>query len=313
MKKITLASSLVIGLIGAGLFIGCGGGGSSSSDNNNNGGGGSPSAALDTRSVETVSQNIAEIIPGCVFTSSSTATTMDLHNLTAYKAVYSAITMPATHSARAVQNQTIPGECGGDMIVSGTEPNIQIAFNNYCTGGQNITTTINGQLSASVTLTGTGDNQELTSASLSTGSTGITTTTVENGQTTTESLYLNALQYTAGDPNKLTINELKIDSPEEGTYRLTNVTINQYGDPQTGTVEIKSATYYDPEVGAVTLSTSKLPMGDTATGPGSFTISRNGQSATFTTEDVNSGKFDVIQNGKKIGALDCSATLTEIQ
>jgi len=316
MKKITLASGLVIGMIGVGLFIGCGGGGSSSGDNNNNGGGGSPSAALDTRSVETVGQNIAEIIPGCVFTSNSVATTMDLHNLKAYKAVYSAIATPAKRSARAVQNQTIPGNCGnnsGNMIISGTEPNIQITFDHYCTGGENITTTINGQLSASVTMTGTGDNQELTSASLSTGSTGITTTTVENGQTTTESLYLDALQYTAGNPNRLTINELRVNSPEEGTYRLTNVAINQYGDPQTGTVEIQSATYYDPEVGPVTLSTSKLPMGDTATGPGSFTISRNGQSATFTTEDVNSGKFDVVQNGKKIGALDCSATLTEIQ
>lgn len=312
MKKTTLASALVISMIGMGLFIGCGGGGSNN-DSNDNGNGGSVSKALDTRGVETVSQNIAEIIPGCVFTSNSVATTLDIHNIRAYKAVYSAIAKPARRARVAAQNQEIQGSCGGTMTTSGTQGNMQIAFNNYCTGGTNIKTTINGQLNASVTMTGQGENQELSSASLSTGSAGITTTTVEDGQTTTESLYLDALQYTAGNPNRLTINELKVNSPEEGTYRLTNVEVNQYGDTETGTVEIKSATYYDPEVGAVTLSTSKLPMGDTATGPGSFTISKNGQSATFTTDDVNSGKFDVVQNGKKIGALDCSATLTEIQ
>jgi len=31
----------------------------------------------------------------------------------------------------------------------------------------------------------------------------------------------------------------------------------------TGTVQIKNATYYDPDIGAVSISTSAIPMGDT--------------------------------------------------
>jgi len=311
MKRIVLASSLMVGIVGIGLLVGCGGGGSSdNSDNINNGG---SSAALDTRSVETVGQNIAELVPGCVFTSNTVATTLNMHNVRAYKAVYSTLNTPVKQTRQAGGGGTIQGTCGGTMTTSGSESNMQFTFNDYCTGGENIQTTINGTLNATMTMQGTGENQTLQSASLSTGSSGITTTTVENGITTTESLYLDALQYTAGNPNRLTINELKISSTEEGTYRLTNVDINQYGDPETGTVEIKSATYYDPEIGAVTLSTSQLPMGENATGPGSITISRNGQSARFTTDDISTGKFDVVQNGKTIGALDCSATLTEIQ
>jgi hypothetical protein len=311
MKRIVLASSLLIGMVGVGLLVGCGGGGSNDKSNNNNNG--NSSAALDMRSVETVGQNIAELVPGCVFTSNTVATTLNMHNVRAYKAVYSTLTTPVKQTRQAGQGGTMQGTCGGTITTSGTESNMQFTFNNYCTGGENIHTTINGTLSATINMQGSGENQVLQSASVSTGSAGIKTTTVENGIQTTESLYLNALEYTAGNPNRLTINELKITSTEEGTYRLTNVEINQYGDPETGTVEIKSATYYDPEIGAVTLSTSQLPIGENATGPGSFTISRNGESATFKTNDISSAKFDVVQNGKTIGALDCSATLTEIQ
>jgi hypothetical protein len=161
---------------------------------------------------------------------------------------------------------------------------------------------------------GSGDNEELKSANVSTGSGGISAVVVDHGQTTQEKLYLDQLNYTAGNPNRLTIKEFKLDSTQDGTYRLTDVAINQYGDPDTdGTVEVEHATYYDPTEGAVTLTTSKVPVGENASGPGWFTLSRNGQSAKFTTDDIQSGKFDVEQNGKKIGALDCSATLTEIK
>lgn len=318
MKKTTLISSLLIGLIGTALLIGCGGGGSksksdsSSMNQNNEGNGGTThSAILDTRSVERVSTNITEIIPGCVFTSNNVATTMDIHNLKAYTTVYAAITTPRL--SRADQEQRTPGSCGGELIMGGSAEDMKITFDKYCSGSEGIKTTIDGQLNAKITMTDSDENPQIVSASISTGKDGITTTTVENGQTSTESLYLSALHYTAGDPNTITIDELKINSPEDGVYRLTNVQINQYGDSQTGSMEIKNATYYDPEVGAVTLSTSKLPIGENATGSGSFTISKDGQSATFVTDDIDSAKFDVVQNDKKIGVLDCSATLTVIQ
>lgn len=308
MRKITLVSAIAATVLGMGLIVGCGSSGSS--DNNGNNG-----AALDTRSVETVSQNIAELIPGCVFTSNSAASVMNLRTMNSYKAVYSDIvSLKQKKATRGVEGGTYNGSCGGTVTTSGTDTNMQIVFNNYCTGDAAMHTTIQGTLSASVTMSGEGEDAEPVSITASTGSGGIKTTTVENGTTTTETLYLNGFNYDGrGDPKKLTVTEFKIVSSAEGTFRLTNVVVNQYGDPETGTVEVKNATYYDPEIGAVSLSTSRLPMQEDATGPGWVKISRNGQSATFTTDDVSSGKFDVEQNGQKIGALDCSATLAEIE
>ncbi len=314
MKKIVLAGTLAAGIVSMGLMIGCGGSSSGGADNGN--GNPSSSAALDTRAIETMSGNIAELIPGCVFTSNNAATTLNPQSLQAYCAVYSTITEKRTSkSSRGVgTTEPVPGSCGGTMTFNGTENNGEYVFANFCNGSENVKTTINGSIKLSVQMQGSGDDEELKSASVSTGSSGITATVVDHGQTSTESLYLDSLQYTAGNPNRLTIKEFKVISDKEGTYRLTDVAINQYGDPETdGTVEVESATYYDPKEGAVTLSTSKLPMNDTATGPGWFKLSRNGSEALFTTNNVQSGKFDVEQNGKKIGSLDCSATVTEIQ
>ncbi len=315
MKKIMLATTLVASLTGMGMLIGCGGSSSGSADNSAN----SPTpstAALDTRAIENIGSNIAKIIPGCVFTSNAAATIPDMQKLTAYRAVYSAVTKPqSTKKSRALENtQPINGSCGGTMTFTGSDTDGEYVFNNFCNGSENVKTTINGSVHLSVTMQGTGDNQELKSASVSTGSGGISAVVVDHGQTTQEKLYLNQLNYTAGNPNRLTIKEFRLDSTEEGTYKLTDVAINQYGDPDTdGTVEVEHATYYDPKEGPVTLTTSKVPVGADASGPGWFTLSRNGQKATFTTDDIQSGKFDVEQNGKKIGALDCSATVTEIQ
>jgi hypothetical protein len=297
-----------------GLVIGCGGSSGDSNDGNNIDGN---HAALDTRSVETVGQNIAELIPGCVFTSNDTVSVMSTHTVESYRALYNDLTTlkERKHSRVVGSGQaSYPGSCGGTMTTTGTDTNMQIVFNDYCTGDATIHTTVKGSLNASFTMSGSGEDAELTSITASTGSGGIQTTTVENGTTTTETLYLNNFRYNGtSNPKKLTITEFKIVSSAEGTFRLADVDVNMYGDTETGKVEVKNATYYDPEVGAVTLSTSQLPIQADATDPGWIKISRNGQNATFRTDDFSSGKFEVEQNGQKIGALDCSATLAHIE
>jgi hypothetical protein len=314
MKKSILLSSIAVTLLSMGLVIGCGGSSGDSKGGSNIDGN---RAALDTRSVETVGQNIAELIPGCVFTSNDTVSVMSTRTVESYRALYNDLTtLKERKHSRGVgsEPESYPGSCGGTMTTTGTDANKQLIFNNYCTGDATIHTTINGSLNASFTMSGSGEDAEPISITASTGSGGIQTTTVENGTTTTETLYLNNFRYNGtSNPKKLTITEFKIVSSAEGTFRLTDVDVNMYGNFDTGSVEVKNANYYDPEIGALTLSTSKLPIQEDAAASGWIKISRNGQSATFTTNDIGSGKFDVEQNGQNIGVLDCSATLTHIE
>ncbi len=309
MKKITLATTLIVATVGIGTIIGCGGSSSGGAK-----GTGYSQAPLDTRSVETIGGNIADLVPGCVFTGNSVSTVLDTRTVRGYGIVYDSIAASKNGRQSRVasgQNQSMPGSCGGTLTTSGSESNVHYSFDHYCTGDATFKTTVNGSVDLQVSKN---TNGEITSAKVSTGSSGLSSTTVDNSQTSTEQFYLNDLEYKVGTPNRLTLKELKIDSTTEGTYRLTDVAVNQYGEADNnGTVEVEKATYYDPDIGAVTLSTSRLPMSDTATGPGWFKLTRGGKTATFTTDDVSSGKFDVEQDGKKLGALDCSATLTQIK
>lgn len=312
MKKISLTktSGFLITMIGMGVMIGCGGGSSSSSSSGGStSSGGANPATLDTRNVNLLGQNAAQLIPGCVYNSNSVSTVLNDHNIKAYRAVYSSIIKPKKNTRDVGDTGPVPGSCGGTMQQSGSGTNMQYQFNNYCTGDENTKVTLNGSIQVSMVQQG----ETIKSVSASTGSAGLTAITVENGTTSTEKLYLNGFKYTDGDPSTLTINELKIDSTEDGTYRVTDVNIVQKGDEETGTVQIVSATYYDPEVGAVTVSTSEIPMSDDATGSASITITSQGQTATFTADDANTPVFKVSANGQQVGTLDCTVALTQIE
>ncbi len=307
MKNITLASGLAIALISVGLVVGCGGGGSS-------GDSGGAEAALDTQSIDKLGRNVAELIPGCVYTGETLATTLNIRDVRAYRAVYDSVVKPDStiKKTREAVNETVNGSCGGTMTTVGTHDNgdtdAVYTFANYCTGDGTNQTTLNG--TANVVMDGdpSPDGPVIKSVIMSTGNSGISTTTVAGGETTTQTLYLNNLKYTVGNPTStLTITELKTISSEDGTYRVTNVNIEQSGDPETGTIQVKNATYYDPEIGAVSISTSVIPLGDTATGTASITVTgSSGSPVTFTSTDANKGLFSVIQDGKTVGKLDCS-------
>lgn len=308
MKNITLVSGLVIAAMSIGLVVGCGGSSSEPS------GGGS--AALDTQSIDKLGKNAAEIIPGCVYTGETVATTLDVDKMVAYRVVFDNVVTPdnTLKKTREAVNETVNGSCGGTMTTVGTHDNgdtdAVYTFTNYCTGDGTNQTTLNG--TADVVMDGdpSPDGPVMKSVTISTGSSGISTTTVAAGETSTETVYLDTLKYTVGTPSSFTAKEIKVVSSMDGTYRLTNVNIEQNGDTETGTVQIKNATYYDPDIGAVSISTSAIPMGDTASGAASITVTSSGSPVTFTSTDANSGLFTVTQDGKTVGALDCS-TLDE--
>ncbi len=307
MKKKIIASSLVVTIIGAGMIVGCGGSGSS--DKTSNDGSAGKVANLDVRSVNTLGKNAANLIPGCVYTSNAVSTVLNDHHVKAYKSVYNRI-VKLKHSRVAGQQPTA-GSCGGEMTQSTTGNNISYQFTDFCNGDANNKVTLNGSLQVSMVQEG----EVVKSVTASTGASGLNAITVEDGVTSTDKLYLDGLSYTQGNPSVLKIDELKVDSSTDGVYRLTNVNVEESGELQTGTVEIKSATYYDPDVGAVTLSTSPLPLNDAKNGtatPATITVSSQGDSATFKTDDLQTGTFDVFKNSNLVGKLDCSTSLTQI-
>jgi len=101
MKNITLASGLAIALISVGLVVGCGGGSS----------GDSGGATLDTQSIDKLGRNVAELIPGCVYTGEALAATLDVRDLTAYRAVYDIVVKSdsTTKKMREAVNETVNG------------------------------------------------------------------------------------------------------------------------------------------------------------------------------------------------------------
>ena len=311
MKNIKLSSKFAIILIGTGLLIGCGSSGGTSSNDRE-----SADTKLDRQNIDKLGVNVAEIIPGCVYTGETLSTTLDVQTLIAYKALYSSITNDGKVIEKAGQEKSVDklfqGSCGGTMKSVGTDDNGDInavyTFNNYCTGDTSESTTLNGTANVYQDGEPSDSGSVLKSLAISTGSEGITTTVVVAGESITQKLYLKDFKYTVGTPKStLTIKELKLDSSADGTYRVTDVNIEQGGDLGAGTVQIKNATYYDPEIGAVSVSTSLIPLGGTSTATVSITIKGNsGNPVTFTSTDENKGLFSVSQDGKSVGKLDCS-------
>ncbi len=302
MKKITLASGLVVAMIGMGVMIGCGGGGGGGADS------GSQQvpndALLDTRAVDDLGQNIGDLIPGCVYHSSGTVAIMDDHNTEVYRLLYGSIVHPKQTRG---DTDTLNGSCGGTLQQSGTETNMQYQFNDYCTGeasGDHVT------LDGSVQVAMTKNGDQISSITASTGSGGLTAVTVEDGQTRTDKIYLDGFNYTAGDPTTMSLNEFKIESTQEGTYWVKDVYIEMHGDEDNGTVQLVRATYVDPEVGAVTLSTSPISLADEVNQTVTITVSSQGQSAVLTSRS-GSAIFDVTKDGQQVGTLDCTAAIEE--
>ena len=296
MKKIVLASGLVVGMIGMGLLIGCGGGGSSEPE--------VAAANLDSRGVDNLGQNIGDLIPGCVYNSSGVAGLLDDQNTKLYRMLYSNIVHPKQTRAGSVPTN---GSCGGTMQQSGTDASMTYQFTNYCTGdasGDHVT--VNGSVHVSVTK----DGDEIKSLSASTGSSGLTAVTVEDGQTRTDKVYLNGFRFTAGDPTVMSLNELKIASSVEGTYWVKDVYIEQHGDSDTGTVQIVRAVYIDPNVGAVSISTTPISLSDEEDQTVTITVTSQGQTALLRSR-TGTAIFDVLKDDQQIGTLDCTAAISD--
>ncbi|MCH9739794.1 MAG: hypothetical protein K0U38_02995 [Epsilonproteobacteria bacterium] len=301
MKKLTFIKGVAILTVGFAV-IGCGGGSDSSS---------SKKAALDAQSIDKLGTNAAKVIPGCVYTSETVATVLEQDRLASYKVVIDTIKSNKSSKSPKIQKDTINenavGDCGGTYTISGEHDNgdtdVTYAFDNFCNGS----TTIDGSAHVYIDGTPSDDGPITESIEVSTGSSGVAVTTTVDGTTTQQSIYIDDFKWTA--TGSMSVDELKTTSAE-GTYSLTNVDIvyNETAE----TVQIKSATYTDPEVGAVTVSTTVIPTADNATGPATLTVTGSDGTATFTTNDVSTGLFtSSLADGTTVVGLDCSGLASE--
>jgi len=313
MRKIRLTSSLTIALLGITLMTGCGGSSSGEKASAGNGG------ALDTQSVEKLTRNAAELIPGCSYQGATLSSSPDPMQLQAYRNVVDTLKIAkrGKKDVRATQiNEQEDGSCGGTLTTTGTHNNgdedVQYVFNNYCTSYGSTKTTVNGTLNVKTDGTPTPDGPEIQELRASTGGDGIVTTTVTGSETTTESFFLDNLDYKVGQPATITLQELRIHQDNQD-FKLTNLNMEMSESESDGYIQVKSATYYDPEIGSVSMQTNRIPINPKQGDKAEITITRGGTTATLTSSDPETGKFDVIQNGKRVGALDCSASLTSVK
>lgn len=317
MRKIRLTSSLTIALLGITLMTGCGGSNSGEKTSAANAGNG---GALDTQSVEKLTRNAAELIPGCSYQGATLSSSPDPMQLQAYRNVVDTLKI-AKRGKKGVReaqqiNEQENGTCGGTMTTTGTHNNgngdVQYVFNHYCTSYGSTTTTVNGTLAVKTDGTPTPDGPDIKELHASTGGDGIVTTTVTGSETTTESFFLDNLDYKVGQPATITLKELRIHQDNQD-FKLTNLNMEMSESESDGYIQVNSATYYDPDIGDVSMQTNRIPINPKEGDKAEITITRGGTTATLTSSDPQTGKFDVIQNGKRVGALDCSASLTSIK
>lgn len=301
MKKLTFLQGIMCVVVGMTL-MGCGGGGDSDSS--------SSKVEMTEETVDKLGENAATALPGCEYTSENVATVQKMDML-AYKTVTETIKkekkeLPLT---KETINESDVGECGGSYTVTGEHDNgdtdVTYLFDNFCSGSA----TLNGSAHVYVDGTPSDDGPVTDSIEISTGSSGMTLQATVDGTTTTQSLYLDDAKWTSS--GSVTADEIRTTSTE-GTFTVSNLDIAYNETAET--LQVNNATYSDPEVGDVTIKSSAIPTGDTATGSATLTVTGSDGTATFTSTDVSTGLFTAsLPDGTTVGALDCSGLAAEAE
>ena len=307
-NKLFLACSLA-------FMTACGGGGGSSDD-------GSSLAEVDADAVDTLGGNLARATPGCDYTSDTVATgASDPAEIIAYRALVTSIKQNSTAARNSARESdytdTITGDCGGTVDISGEhdagDDDLTVSFSNFCTGettGDNAVA--NGTISIFVDGTSTESGPEVEALGISTGSSGVTVVSTVEGETSNNSLFIDDLDVQIDDPNEpsnITIDADEIAVTDAGDeFRVTNMSMAINDASGSPTMTINGVTYYDPEIGAVKVSSTGLPLDPEVSAPATITVSgADGSSATFYSDDVSTGMFIARDaDGNSLGALDCS-------
>lgn len=317
MKTVSLIKYSIISILVCGLLIGCGGGSSSDSTSLS-------TATLSSENADLLGTNAAELLPGCVYTSDSAATTTEIRDVKNYQVMLDQLLQKEATTKTSIRlysttiDETNYGDCGGTLTVNGTHDNgdddVVYTYSNYCTDDGTTKTIMNGALNVYVNGEPSPTGPIIQDTTLSTNSSGLSMEMTTDGQTVTETLYLSNYKAIAANETgtdeasgtQVTADQIKIVSSANGTYEADNVSFVSYGSDIESFLKIYNATYIDPEVGAVSISTSAIPNNEGATGSGTITVTSNDSSATFSCDDVSTGLYTLEQDGITIGALDCN-------
>jgi hypothetical protein len=89
---------------------------------------------------------------------------------------------------------------------------------------------------------------------------------------------------------------------------VTDLSMALSDDSGSSVMSLNSVTYHDPDVGAVRISISDMPLESSGAVPATITLSgSDGSEATFTSNDFESGLFTAKDaDGNIVGAIDCS-------
>lgn len=296
MKRWLLHTSLSI--IGVSVIIGCGGG-----ESNGTG----VTAKLTDANIDKLGDSVARALPGCVYISNTEVAFADEY-LTFLKAISDDMKHKKIFSKMPGKQKTTisrveNGSCGGTVLIEGIHDNgdddLIYAYSNYCIGdAAGDRTVINGSTKVVKDGTPSASGPILDSISVSTQGTGISANTIEDGVTKAATLVIDDFKWTKSGTT--TITKLKVVS-EDKAYTLSGVNTEYNKDD--GTMKIKSATYTDPEVGAVDISSNMMSDG----APATITVRGTEGVATFESSSTNTKKFFASnEDGEPIGAIDCS-------
>lgn len=268
---------------------------------------------LSNESVDLLARNAAVIIPGCSYTSENSIVFLNTNDVLTYKTIIRNLVdkkdeSKTTKRSTAI-NQTLTGTCGGTATITGSEnngdSNLTFALNNYCTNNGNDQTVLNGSMNIFVDTNIIDGVSTIKGLTASTQGNGIVIATTVDNQTVTETVKLTNFSATIGEQNSITADNISIVSSENGTYQIINLNIITYTENNINYLQVVSSTYIDPDVGSVNLTTTPIAITGNGTGSATITVSNGDNSAVFTSNDASTGYFNLVQNGKTIGALDC--------
>jgi len=298
--------SLVVGFITASVIglTGCGGGGTT--------------AKITQDSVDKMGENAAKILPGCEYNSDNVlGARMDDDLAGAYMLLDKELKAKNPYGSsgklsRAIDESEV-GNCGGTYHKVGTHVNgiedVTYTYDHYCSGDATKKSVITGGVTVHSSSTPTPSGPELNSMDINTVDEGLVTEATAGGTTETQTVVVKNLKYVVGkdgQPSILSADRIKTTSGEGEGYEVSNVSIEFTGDETGGSMTVKSATYTDPDVGAVTVKTTSMTYGDGATGSGIITLTGSEGSVDFKTDDVSTMKFTAYLDNKPAGCMDCS-------
>ncbi len=268
--------------------------------------------SLSSESVDLLARNAAVIIPGCSYTSENSIVFLSTNDALTYKTIIRSLIDKKDESKpikRTAINETLTGNCGGNASLTGDENNgdrsLVIVLNNYCTNNGDDKTVINGTMNVFVDSDVVDGETTIKGVTASTLGNGLSIATTVDNQTVNETIKLTNFSATIGNQNSITADNISVVSSENGTYQILNLNIITYTNNDISYLQVVSSTYIDPDIGSVSLTTTPIVTSGNATSSATITVSNGDNSAIFTSSDSKTGYFNLIQNGKTIGALDC--------